>query len=307
MCLAKEPGKNVGAGEHQYLYNNKELNTDWDINLYEYGARWYDPAVGRWTAIDPMSESFYSLSPFNYGLNNPIRVIDPDGAFAHLVQNTSGESIQAKLEHTSNESKQKRKEFHENPTLDVVIANASSTSTNDLVDSFLETKRIMKRNGIEENVQYRFTSEEYALNNLPGVLRHEDRTLFLALTTANNFRALGASQIHPTIGFLDIHDGKRFLSGLDVDDFKNRYKIGWEYALGYTMAHEFAHQLDAFALMSLEGNLRKRGPLGHYEGRDSPNLLMDGQLFNSSIHTKGGVHELLPIEVKRRVHEYLSK
>ena len=67
------------APDNNYLYNSKELNRDFDINLYEYGARWYDPAIGRWTTIDPLAESYYPYSPYNYVLGNPIRLIDPDG------------------------------------------------------------------------------------------------------------------------------------------------------------------------------------------------------------------------------------
>jgi len=59
-----------------YLYNGKELDTDFGLNWYHYGARMYDPAIGRFTGVDPISDKFAHLSTFNYASNNPISNID---------------------------------------------------------------------------------------------------------------------------------------------------------------------------------------------------------------------------------------
>lgn len=42
----------------------------------DYGARWYDPAVGRFTGIDPLAEKFNWVNPYNYAENEPIANID---------------------------------------------------------------------------------------------------------------------------------------------------------------------------------------------------------------------------------------
>ena len=71
------------APENKYLYNGKELNGDYEINLMDYGARWYDGAIGRWTAVDPLAEAYYSWTPYQYVLGNPIKYFDPDGTSTH--------------------------------------------------------------------------------------------------------------------------------------------------------------------------------------------------------------------------------
>ncbi|MBN1182213.1 MAG: peptidoglycan DD-metalloendopeptidase family protein, partial [Bacteroidales bacterium] len=77
------------AEANNYLYNGKELTSgynfdetggnDIELGWYSYGARYLDPALGRWLTPDPLAEVNRRWSPYRYAYNNPLRFIDPDG------------------------------------------------------------------------------------------------------------------------------------------------------------------------------------------------------------------------------------
>ena len=71
-------GNFTSPGYNQkYRYNGKELYGG--LGWYDYGARYYDPAIGKFTGVDAWAEKYYSWSPYNYTYNNPIMFIDPTG------------------------------------------------------------------------------------------------------------------------------------------------------------------------------------------------------------------------------------
>jgi len=80
-CRAADELSGNRAGRQDYLYNGKEWNEDLGLDWYDYGGRYYDPAIGRFTGIDPLAEVEPAWTPYRYAFNNPLIYIDPDGLF----------------------------------------------------------------------------------------------------------------------------------------------------------------------------------------------------------------------------------
>src|SRR5690554_2777 len=69
---------NVGD-PYKYKFGGKEYQDEFDINFYDFGARNYDAALGRWMNVDPLAEAMPSWSSYAYTFNNPVRFTDPTG------------------------------------------------------------------------------------------------------------------------------------------------------------------------------------------------------------------------------------
>jgi RHS repeat-associated protein len=64
--------------------NQKQLYFS-HVRLQDYGARFYDPQIGRFHSIDPLAELTNSITPYHYCLNNPISSIDPTGMWTETA------------------------------------------------------------------------------------------------------------------------------------------------------------------------------------------------------------------------------
>jgi RHS repeat-associated protein len=72
-------GESTAGGVQPYKYNGKELDRMHGLDLFDYGARHYDAAIGRWWTVDPLAEMKPWLTTYHFCSNNPIVRVDPSG------------------------------------------------------------------------------------------------------------------------------------------------------------------------------------------------------------------------------------
>ncbi len=85
-----QPARCFSSAAYRYGFNGKEMDNEWYGdggtgavtgvgNSYDYGFRIYNPRLGRFLSIDPLTRDFPMLTPYQYASNTPIQAIDLDG------------------------------------------------------------------------------------------------------------------------------------------------------------------------------------------------------------------------------------
>lgn len=80
-----DSGDLENSDNYKIKFGSKEYISELGLDLYDFGARNYDPALGRWLNVDPLAEKMPNYSSYNYTLNNPINFVDPDGRIPYPI------------------------------------------------------------------------------------------------------------------------------------------------------------------------------------------------------------------------------
>jgi RHS repeat-associated protein len=91
----------INGTDHKYGFGGKEENKELDLEWLDFGARNYDPSIGRWMNLDPLAEMMRRHSPYNYAFDNPILFVDIEG----MLPIGPGDRIQAAMKIASTDKR----------------------------------------------------------------------------------------------------------------------------------------------------------------------------------------------------------
>ncbi|KGO94608.1 RHS repeat-associated core domain-containing protein [Flavobacterium subsaxonicum] len=77
------PNRHANTPDYRYGFQGQEMDDEvkGEGNNYDFGARMYDPRVGRWFSPDPFTAKSADWTPYRFAFNNPLRFIDKDGNY----------------------------------------------------------------------------------------------------------------------------------------------------------------------------------------------------------------------------------
>lgn len=125
-----------------YMFGGKELVNMHGLNEYDFISRWQDPVVSSFTSMDLLCEKYYSVSPYVYCMNNPIKFVDPTGMSIEdgngifgRIQSFFKDLFTLKIDTSSEETKNATVERYEQQLTTIGNLNKGVETMNDIVST----------------------------------------------------------------------------------------------------------------------------------------------------------------------------